>query len=115
MRNFILGLLVGIIVVLLTGFVYVRFGFVDPRADIRVGTLEAKIAMPSFGCCCRSACARNPQPRDSRADQQQFASNRSYYARAVWEQSLSTAFGLVAGGQLTCGGCHLPRKISTAK
>ena len=45
MRNFILGLLVGIIVVLLTGFVYVRFGFVDPRADIRVGTLEAKIAM----------------------------------------------------------------------
>ena len=48
MRNFILGLLVGIIFVLLVAFLYVRFGFPDPRADIPVGGLEAKVAMPSL-------------------------------------------------------------------
>jgi thiosulfate dehydrogenase len=32
----------------LVGFVYIRFGFADPRADIPIGTLEAKIAMPSL-------------------------------------------------------------------
>jgi thiosulfate dehydrogenase len=48
MRNFIVGLFVGIIVVLLVGFVYIRFGFADPRADIPIGTLEAKIAMPAL-------------------------------------------------------------------
>jgi thiosulfate dehydrogenase len=39
---------VGIIVVLLVAFVYIRFGFADPRADIPIGTLEAKIAMPAL-------------------------------------------------------------------
>jgi thiosulfate dehydrogenase len=48
MRNFIAGLLVGIIVVLLVAFVYIRFGFADPRADIPIGPLEAKIAMPAL-------------------------------------------------------------------
>lgn len=48
MNKFIVGLLVGIVVVLLVAFIYIRFGFADPRADIPVGTLEAKIAMPSL-------------------------------------------------------------------
>ena len=48
MNKFIVGLLVGIIIVLLVAFVYIRFGFADPRADIPVGTLEAKIAMPAL-------------------------------------------------------------------
>ena len=48
MLKFIVGLLVGIIIVLLVAFIYIRFGFADPRADIPVGTLEAKIAMPSL-------------------------------------------------------------------
>ena len=48
MRKLILGFAVGIVAVLLGTFVYVRFGFADPRADIPVGTLEAKVAMPSL-------------------------------------------------------------------
>ncbi len=48
MRKLILGFTVGIVAVLLGTFVYVRFGFADPRADIPVGTLEAKVAMPSL-------------------------------------------------------------------
>jgi thiosulfate dehydrogenase len=48
MRSFIVGLLVGVIVVLLVAFIYIRFGFADPRADIPIGTLEAKIAMPAL-------------------------------------------------------------------
>jgi hypothetical protein len=48
MRKFILGFAVGIIAVLLGMFVYIRFGFADPRADIPVGAFEAKVAMPSL-------------------------------------------------------------------
>lgn len=48
MRKFIAGFAVGIVFVLLAGFCYVRFGFFDPRADMAVGSLESKIAMPSL-------------------------------------------------------------------
>uniref|UniRef100_E6PXW9 Cytochrome c domain-containing protein n=1 Tax=mine drainage metagenome TaxID=410659 RepID=E6PXW9_9ZZZZ len=48
MRKFILGFALGIIVVLLGMFVYVRFGFADPRADIPVGALETELAMPAL-------------------------------------------------------------------
>jgi mono/diheme cytochrome c family protein len=48
MRKLVLGFAVGIVAVLLGTFIYVRFGFADPRADIPVGTLEAKVAMPSL-------------------------------------------------------------------
>lgn len=48
MRNFLLGILTALIVVAVAGFAYVRLGFVDPRADIPVNSLEKKIAMPSL-------------------------------------------------------------------
>lgn len=48
MRKFIAGFAVAIVLVLLAGFLYVRLGFFDPRADIAVGSLESKIAMPSL-------------------------------------------------------------------
>ena len=48
MRNFLLGFFAALVAVGLAGFCYVRFGFVDPRADIPVGTLEKSIAMPSL-------------------------------------------------------------------
>jgi thiosulfate dehydrogenase len=48
MRNFLFGFLAAVVAVGLAGFCYVRFGFVDPRADIPVGSLEKSIAMPSL-------------------------------------------------------------------
>jgi len=48
MRNFLLGFLTAVAVAVLAGFSYVRFGFVDPRADIPVNLLEQKIVMPSL-------------------------------------------------------------------
>ncbi|WP_260739384.1 c-type cytochrome [Tunturiibacter lichenicola] len=48
MRKFVLGFAVAVLVVLTAGFCYVRFGFVDPRADLSVGWLESKVAMPAL-------------------------------------------------------------------
>jgi thiosulfate dehydrogenase len=48
MRGFFLGFLVAIIVVAAAVFAYVRLGWIDPRADIPVGMLESKIAMPAL-------------------------------------------------------------------
>ncbi len=48
MRKFILGFAVGVVAILVGMYVYIRFGFADPRADVPVGALEAKIAMPAL-------------------------------------------------------------------
>src|SRR5215469_4334685 len=48
MIRFLIGFLTGIVLVLLVVFCYVRFGFVDPRADVDPGSLETKIAMPAL-------------------------------------------------------------------
>jgi mono/diheme cytochrome c family protein len=48
MRKFWLGIIVGIIVVLFAGFCYVRFGFIDPKADVPENALEKAIAMPAL-------------------------------------------------------------------
>ncbi len=48
MLKFLLGFAVAVLAVVTAGFCYVRFGFVDPRADLPVGWLESKIAMPSL-------------------------------------------------------------------
>lgn len=48
MRKFWLGLVIGIVALFVAGIFYVRFGFVNPRADIEVGHLERDLAMPSL-------------------------------------------------------------------
>jgi thiosulfate dehydrogenase len=48
MLKFFVGFAVAVILVLTAGFCYVRFGFVDPRADLPVDWLESKIAMPAL-------------------------------------------------------------------
>ena len=68
MLKCLLGFLVAVVVVLSAGFYYVRFGFVDPRADIPVNWLERKVAMPSLDSAVdrRAPEARNPlQPTDA--------------------------------------------------
>ena len=68
MPKFLLGFVVAVLVVLLTGYCYVRGGFVDPRADTEVGLLERKIAMPSLDAAVdrHAPEAQNPiQPTDA--------------------------------------------------
>jgi mono/diheme cytochrome c family protein len=68
MPKFLLGFVVAVLVVLLTGYCYVRGGFVDPRADTEVGVLERKVAMPSLDAAVdrHAPEARNPiQPTDA--------------------------------------------------
>jgi mono/diheme cytochrome c family protein len=68
MHKFFLGFVVAIVIVLLAGFCYVRFGFIDPRADMQPGALESKIAMPSLDAAVdrRAPEAQNPiQPTEA--------------------------------------------------
>ena len=68
MLKFLLGFAIAVVVVLTAGFCYVRFGLVDPRADLPVGWLESKIAMPALDTAVdrRAPQAHNPlQPTDT--------------------------------------------------
>jgi len=68
MLKFLLGFAVAVVVVLAAGFCYVRFGFVDPRADMPVDWLESKIAMPALDAAVdrRAPETHNPiQPTDA--------------------------------------------------
>jgi thiosulfate dehydrogenase len=68
MLKFLLGFAIAVVVVLTAGFCYVRFGFVDPRADLPVGWLESKIAMPALDSAVdrRAPETHNPlQPSDA--------------------------------------------------
>ena len=48
MIKFLVGFLTAVVLVLLKLFCYLRFGFVDPRADLEPGSLETKLAMPAL-------------------------------------------------------------------
>jgi mono/diheme cytochrome c family protein len=48
MFRFLVGFVLGVVVVLLAVYCYIRFGFVDPRADTEVGAFEHKVAMPAL-------------------------------------------------------------------
>jgi thiosulfate dehydrogenase len=48
LRKFLLGFLTAVLLVTLVGFSYVRFGFLDTRADIPINGLEEKLAMPAL-------------------------------------------------------------------
>ena len=68
MLKFLLGFAVAVVVVLTAGFCYVRFGFVDPRADLPVDWLESRIAMPALDSAVdrRAPETHNPiQPTDA--------------------------------------------------
>lgn len=67
MLKFLLGFAVAVVVVVTAGFCYVRFGFVDPRADLPVDWLESRIAMPALDSAVdrRAPETHNPiQPTD---------------------------------------------------
>ncbi len=68
MRKVFLGFVIAVVVVLGAGFLCVRFGLMDPRADIPVNSLERRIAMPSLDAAVdrRAPDVQNPvQPTDA--------------------------------------------------
>ena len=67
MKKFWIGFDTATAILLLTAFCYIRFGFVDPRADIPVNALDRRVAMPALDASVdrRAADAQNPiQPTD---------------------------------------------------
>ncbi len=62
MGKFFIGFLSGIVLLLLAVFLYVRFGFVNPRADIPINALEMHVAMPALDAAVdrRAPEAKNP-------------------------------------------------------
>jgi len=67
MIKFFLGFVAAIALAALAVFCYVRFGFVDPRADIQPGSLEENLAMPALDASIdrRAPAMKNPmQPTE---------------------------------------------------
>lgn len=48
MRRFFIGFFIAAVVVLLVELVWIRFGFVDPRADVPENAIEKGVAMPAL-------------------------------------------------------------------
>jgi mono/diheme cytochrome c family protein len=68
MGKFFAGMVIGVFCLLLAGFCYVRFGFVDPRADAPVEFIERAIAMPALDAAVgrRAPETKNPlQPTEA--------------------------------------------------
>jgi thiosulfate dehydrogenase len=85
MRRFLLGFIVAVVVVLLAEFLWVRLGFLDPRADVPESTLERRVAMPAL---------------DASLDR---------HASEVRNPVAATDDNLLAGTkiyQTNCAGCH---------
>jgi mono/diheme cytochrome c family protein len=63
----LIGFVLGLVLALIGALCYIRFGFVDPRADAEIGGLERKIAMPALDASVdrRAPDVKNPlQPTD---------------------------------------------------
>jgi mono/diheme cytochrome c family protein len=85
MVKFFIGFLTAAVLISLALFCYVRFGFVDPRADIDPGSMEMRIAMPALDASVdrRAPDTKNPvQPT---------------------EENLQSGMKIY---QSTCSGCH---------
>jgi mono/diheme cytochrome c family protein len=85
MGKALLGVLIGIVLSVTAVLCYVRMGFVDPRADADVGTLEKKLAMPALDA---SVDRRAPDLKNPiQATDENLMSGMNVY-------------------QQTCAGCH---------
>jgi mono/diheme cytochrome c family protein len=85
MRRFLFGFVAAVVFVLVAEFLWVRLGFVDPRADVPVSVLERRVAMPSLDA---SLDRQAPEARNPVA---------------------ATEVNLIAGMkvyQTSCAGCH---------
>ena len=85
MRRLLLGFIAAVVIVLLAESLWVRLGFIDPRADVPENTLERRVAMPSL---------------DASLDR---------YASEAHNPVAATDDNLLAGMkiyQTNCAGCH---------
>jgi thiosulfate dehydrogenase len=85
MRRFLFGFAAAVVLLLLAGFLWVRLGFVDPRADVPESAMERRVAMPSL---------------DASLDR---------HAPEVRNPVAATESNLVAGMKVyqnNCAGCH---------
>jgi mono/diheme cytochrome c family protein len=62
MKKFVAGLFVGVGCLLAAVFCYVYFGFVNPRADTPVGSIEKGIAMPALDAAVDRRAPEEPDP-----------------------------------------------------
>jgi mono/diheme cytochrome c family protein len=62
MRKFLIGFIAAVVLVLLAEFLWIRLGFVNPRADVPESALERAVAMPSLDASLnrRASEAQNP-------------------------------------------------------
>ncbi len=77
MRKFWSGFFTAAVVLVLAAYCFVRFGFIDPRADIPEDTLEKTVAMPALDA---SVDRRAPELRNpvSASDENLVAGMRMY-------------------------------------
>ncbi len=82
MRKFFIGFGAAIVVIFLAGIFYVRLGFINPRADIPISSLDKAIAMPSLDAAVdrRAPEVRNPLPP---TDATLFAGMKVYQANCA--------------------------------
>jgi thiosulfate dehydrogenase len=96
MRTFLVGFFTALVVLLLAGFCYVRFGFVDPRADIPVNGLEELLAMPSLDASLERHAPEITSPLDS-SDVTLIAGMKIYQANcAACHGDVSHSHGMLA-------------------
>ncbi len=62
MFRFLSGFMAGIVIVLLAGFLWLRLGFVDARADAPEHALERAVAMPALDASVRRHASRAQNP-----------------------------------------------------
>jgi thiosulfate dehydrogenase len=82
MRKFLLGFVTAVVAMTLLGFSYVRFGFLDPRADIPVSALEQGILMPSLDASVERRAPETRNPVDS-GDANLIAGMKIYQANCA--------------------------------
>ena len=67
MFRFVSGLIAAIVIVLLAVFLWLRLGFLDPRADAPENALERAVAMPALDASVRRHASQlqNPVARNA--------------------------------------------------
>jgi mono/diheme cytochrome c family protein len=102
MIRFIIGFLSAITLVVLALFCYVRFGFVDSRADIRPGSLEENLAMPALDA---SVGRRAPSMKNA----VQPTEGNLLTGMKIYQSNCSSCHGDIAHHHLTFGDSFYPR------
>ena len=102
MIRFLIGFLTAIVLLLLTVFCYVRFGFVDPRADVEPGALETTLAMPALDASVdrRAPSMKNPI---------QLTEENLLVGMKIYQSNCAVCHGDISHPHMAFGGSFYPR------